>query len=261
MARSRSPDRENARVYWLRSGGKATNTEIAEHLGVSVKSVARWRKEDAWIFPETGQNSGQKKNKTGQNGQNKKPVKIKALGNKNAVGHGAPEGNINALKNGKYSKRYWDFINDDEAEMLSEIEDEYWLDEERQLTDQLKLYTIRERRLMEMIMKVRDKGKTPEKEAPDTIIVGSMVITEAGLKDGDLREKDSPRVTKQVTNTEHKARLLLSLEEQLGRTQERKAKTITMLRDVRTKRAKAESERHSGDEDNRIMVYLPDNSR
>lgn len=31
-------------MYWLSSDGKATNTEIAEHLGVSTKSIERWKK-------------------------------------------------------------------------------------------------------------------------------------------------------------------------------------------------------------------------
>lgn len=48
MARAPSEERQKARLLWLQSNKTATNTEIAKRLGVSTKSIQRWRKEDCW---------------------------------------------------------------------------------------------------------------------------------------------------------------------------------------------------------------------
>ena len=260
MARSRSPDREKARLYWLSSGCKAGNTEIGEHLGVAAKSVARWRKDDNWSAYQSGQNSGQNTGhnspKNGQNGQNKKARRGAPAGNRNAAGHGAPKGNINNLVTGKYSKRYWDFVNDEEIEMLSEFDDGYFKDAELLLIDQIRLFTIRERRLMEMIRAVKEKGQKDGQPAPDVMVDSTMVLTVPSntTKDG----KPVPRVKSTMTRTENKAKLIISLEEQLSRVQEKKTRTIMALNDVHSKRNKQDI-KDTGQE--MIQIYLPSNSR
>lgn len=239
MARSRSPNREKARMYWLSSGGKTTNTEIAEHLGVSTKSIERWKKEDRWELS--------------QNRQNSRPKKGAPYGNKNAVGHGAPKGNINNLVSGKYSKRYWDFVNEDEIDMLSELDDEYFENEERLLMDQIKLYTIRERRFMEIIQKIKEKSQ--EK--------AGMIITENTIFTIPDENTKKPIVTKTVAHTEIKEKMIVQLEEQLSRVQEKKTRTILALNDVRNKRLKLEIEVDKVDTtlSDVVQIYLPDNKR
>ena len=70
-------------------------------------------------------------------------------GNHNAIGNsgGAPSGNKNNYKHGIYSKIYWDTLDDQELQMISDIDCE----EENLLIDQIKLLTVRERRLLKSI--------------------------------------------------------------------------------------------------------------
>lgn len=262
MARSVSPDREKARLYWLSTGCKAKNTEIAAHLGVSTKSISRWRKEDRWNLSEKSHDDGQKEN-TAKDKKGQKRTKPKDP-NRNLGG--APKGNINNLKHGRYSKRYWDFINEDEVEMLSEFDDDYFLNEERQLLDQIKLYTVRERRLMEMIEKVKKKLMNG-KESDSMIVHNATTIEMPDDKDKALAEaegkKAAPTVKSSTSHTKPKDYLILDLEEQLGRTQEKKTKAILALADVRAKQAKAlvDSKAVSNGSEPKVVVYLPDNGR
>lgn len=41
--------RTEAQTLFLRSGGKASNTEIARNLGVHPLTVGRWKRQDIWI--------------------------------------------------------------------------------------------------------------------------------------------------------------------------------------------------------------------
>lgn len=48
MTRARSPDREKARLMWLRSGKTLKLKEIAEKLSKPVDTISRWKREDHW---------------------------------------------------------------------------------------------------------------------------------------------------------------------------------------------------------------------
>ena len=48
MTRARSPDREKARLMWLRSGKTLKLKEIAEKLSKPVDTISRWKREDLW---------------------------------------------------------------------------------------------------------------------------------------------------------------------------------------------------------------------
>lgn len=71
-------------------------------------------------------------------------------GNKNAVGNsggGAPLGNQNALQHGGYSAVLPETLTDEEIAMLNEMP----LDPQTLLMDEIKLLTVRERRIMQRI--------------------------------------------------------------------------------------------------------------
>lgn len=70
-------------------------------------------------------------------------------GNKNGVE--GMKNNKNALKHGAYSTVYWDSIDEDEKQMIESLN----ADEEFQLIEQLKLYAVRERRILKAIAKVK----------------------------------------------------------------------------------------------------------
>lgn len=80
---------EEAQQIWQESGGKITAKELADQVGVSTKTIQKWKKEQNWenTLVET-------EPKRKQGGQ---------PGNKNASGAGAPRGNTNAETHGAYS--------------------------------------------------------------------------------------------------------------------------------------------------------------
>lgn len=255
MTRADNPIREKARILWLKSGRTAKNIELAEKLGVSSKSIQRWKKDDAWERTPKSRKTDSKAD-TQKAGNKRKKAGVPALyGNQNAAGHGAPVGSANNLKHGKYSKRYWDCLNADEVEMLSEIDAELQ-NEEQILIDQIALYTVRERRLMQLIKQVRDRQK-------ESVLYSSSIMTKPPtkeeLKDGD--DPDKPKLQFQMTRTENKVHLLLSLEDQLTKIQERKSKCVTALADIRLKRMKSKEDNGKEDNKTKTIIYIPDNGR
>ena len=88
MPRARSPKRNEAYQLWLASDGKKKLKDIAAELGVSETQIRKWKNQDKWNGNVTNQMKGNvtKRKRGGQ------------PGNKNAVGHGAPKGNQNAVK-------------------------------------------------------------------------------------------------------------------------------------------------------------------
>ena len=73
--------KEEAFKLFKDSRGKITSKEIAEKLDISVNTINSWRAKEKWRNKIKGQFEP---------------------GNKKAVGHGAPKGNLNRLKHGEY---------------------------------------------------------------------------------------------------------------------------------------------------------------
>lgn len=92
MPRKRSPNRNKAYEIYKEHGGNITNREIANLLGEDEKVVAVWKSRDKWNDVQRSKKSCTTNKKGGQ------------PGNKNAVGHGAPEKNNNAEKHGLFRK-------------------------------------------------------------------------------------------------------------------------------------------------------------
>ena len=128
--------------------------DIAEKYGVSLSAVKSW----ASRYWKNQKDATKKKKSCNQQTEKSQPKKRRGAqpGNKNAVGGpggtGAPPGNKNALKHGGYSIPYWDTLTDDEREIIENMS----CDEELLLIEQIKLLTIRERRLMIAIGQFRD---------------------------------------------------------------------------------------------------------
>ena len=61
MTRARSPDREKARLMWLRSGKTLKLKEIAEKLSKPVDTISRWKREDHWGDKKSTKNQTKKK--------------------------------------------------------------------------------------------------------------------------------------------------------------------------------------------------------
>lgn len=84
--------------------------EIAEKYGVTINTVKSWKTRYKWS--KEGEKSVHTKKK-------KVCTQKSRLGNQNAAGHGAPEGNKNAEKYGFFSK----FLPDETREIFSAIEE------------------------------------------------------------------------------------------------------------------------------------------
>lgn len=78
-------------------------------------------------------------------------------GNKNAVGNkgGAPKGNKNHLIHGGYATVTWDTLTDEERSLIDDIP----TDEKTLLIEQIRLYTVRERRELKAIQTAKEQGE------------------------------------------------------------------------------------------------------
>lgn len=113
MPRPRSPNRDKAKEIWIESGKTRKLKDIAEELGISEEQVRKWKNQDKWdkvTLPKT------KSNVTNHKGAQQ--------GNKNALGHGAPEQNKNAEKHGFFSK----FLPEETFSIIQEINEKDPLD-------------------------------------------------------------------------------------------------------------------------------------
>ena len=136
MPRARNPNRDKARELWINKKPISIK-EIALHLGETENTIRKWKSLDEWEPKK-------------RNTSKKAPKKRGApKGNKNAVGKksGAPKGNKNAIVHGGYSSIFWDTLDDEERACIEDMPQ----DEEILLIDQIKILTIRERRLLQAI--------------------------------------------------------------------------------------------------------------
>ena len=94
MAR-RSDEREATRAEYMarkEKGGEVNLRQLADDLHLKYDTVRRWKSKDGWDTPTDRKPGGQP-------------------GNQNAVGNsggGAPAGNLNAEKDGAYSRIFFD---------------------------------------------------------------------------------------------------------------------------------------------------------
>lgn len=208
--RPKSPEREKARKLYLKSNKTANSKEIAEKLGVSVSLVRKWKSQDKWDCDELPN----EKVKGNTNGNKKIGA---PYGNQNAFANrgGPPIGSANALKHGGYSKIYFDSLTEEETELAEDMPK----DEETLLLDQIKLYSIRERRIMHAIEKI--KGNKTEQ------ITNTTSKTEICCDDKSENEKATSYTL--TTTSENKHNVVARLEDELTRVQRAKSQAIATL--------------------------------
>ena len=217
MARPRSPQRDEAYQIWLASDFNKKLKDIAAELNVSESKVRKWKCEDKW----EQKRNGALPNKKG----NAPKKKIGApKGNKNAVGNsgGAPP------KHGGYSAVYWDTLSDEEKDMINNMPKS----EEELLIDQIKMFTVQERRLLKAIEKVKNAQILTKDNEGNSVTVNDRVMTSGtvskSIKSGGLIAVTE--VTSSNTqNYEHKDNRLLRLQQQLTTVQRAKTKAIDSL--------------------------------
>lgn len=247
--KTRSPERDKAFKLYIKSGKTMKNSEIASKLGVSASLVAKWKSQDKWDSDELPNEKVKSKKSSKSSGKKKGGQK----GNKNAVGNdgGAPLGSQNALKHGGYSAVYWDTLDEDEKSIIEDMPQ----DEETLLIDQIKLYTVRERRILLAIQKVQNaKGD----QVLDSV---SSQETKRRFRDTTQKEQYNQMIEEKIasgerlpgdaytiyTNTDNKQNVISRLEDELTRVQRAKNKAIDSLAKLNIEKQKIEMLRDKDD--------------
>ena len=138
MARAPDARAEKARELFL-SGKKLI--EISELLDVPEGTVRSWKNRYHWENATL-----QKKNRNVAKKKGGQP------GNKNAEGHGAPEGNKNAVTTGEFETLLFDCLDEEEKDLVAAVP----VDKEKLLIQEIQLLTVRERRMLKRIDSLRE---------------------------------------------------------------------------------------------------------
>mgnify|MGYP002870040861 CR=1 FL=1 len=279
----RSEDRKTAERLYLEVKGEIKLVDIANKLNLSPQKIRKWKALDKWEAKLSGdvqkrdnKEVGRSTKKTTAKKQSKKSSKKVERstsadpprkrggqpGNQNSKGHKGwkPIGQRHALKHGGYSAVYWDTLSEEEKEMIREMD----TDPETILLESIRLYAVRERRLMILINKYRGMV-TPDGKDISVAMSKSSRMEKKRVFDGTpeeqqvLKEEYDNRIREKIENgerlpgrdvqiyteTENKDMLIARLEDQLTRCQSAKNKAIAELASIQ----QARLEREGGNDD------------
>lgn len=202
--------------------------EIAEKYGVSISTVKSW-KSRYWKTEKVATESKKRLQPKSKKVATKKPGGQP----NNTNGVEGMKNNTNAIKHGGYSSIYWDTLDEDEQEMIDDLNS----DEEHQLVEQLKLYAIRERRLLKAIKKIKSNAnKTDDVEISSSVFFTfenkeKTVITDKG--DVETQTVTKPKPTGTRKDYEKTDFAVSRLEKELTSIQRSKTKVINSLAELR----------------------------
>ena len=245
MPRARSPDSIKAEQMY--HDGKLLK-DIAEELGVPAGTVRRWKSTQKWDADKDERSPKKKPAKKASKKTNARKKKRGApKGNKNAVGNksSAPR-NQKAVKHGAYRAVFFNFLGDEDKELLENMTD---FDTEDRLIMEIQVLTIRERRVMAAIEeKKKDplyissinqirkerffaKGEEGEKEKQEYKRVKEIAVAAGVALPGEGGEKD--------TRTEATIDLIARLDRELTSIQKQISADLKQLEDLRMAREAA----------------------
>ena len=245
MPRARSPDSIKAEQMY--HDGKLLK-EIAEELGVPAGTVRRWKSTQKWDADKDERSPKKKPAKKASKKTNARKKKRGApKGNKNAVGNksSAPR-NQKAVKHGAYRAVFFNFLGDEDKELLENMTD---FDTEDRLIMEIQVLTIRERRVMAAIEekkkdplyissinqirkeRVFAKGEEGEKEKQEYKRVKEIAVAAGVAFPGEAGEKD--------TRTEATIDLIARLDRELTSIQKQISADLKQLEDLRMDREAA----------------------
>lgn len=245
MPRARSPDSIKAEQMY--HDGKLLK-DIAEELGVPAGTVRRWKSTQKWDADKDERSPKKKPAKKASKKTNARKKKRGApKGNKNAVGNksSAPR-NQKAVKHGAYRAVFFNFLGDEDKELLENMTD---IDTEDRLIMEIQVLTIRERRVMAAIEekkkdplyissinqirkeRVFAKGEEGEKEKQEYKRVKEIAVAAGVALPGEAGEKD--------TRTEATIDLIARLDRELTSIQKQISADLKQLEDLRMAREAA----------------------
>lgn len=240
----RSDERKKAEQIFFECKGDVKLVDIAEKIKVPASKIRKWKSLDGWeakLHPQT-ENIKKKQRERSTSEQVERSTKSKGS---IPPKRGAPKGNQNAkggrgnphpkkpIKHGGYSEIYWDVLEEDEKELVDGIPK----DEELLLLEQIQLFTVRERRIMQAINKYRHS------EGP----VAAAFTNRSERKrafENEEEEKEYNRIVDEkvangermpgreystFTQTDNKDQIIARLESELSNVQSKKTKAIEAL--------------------------------
>lgn len=245
MPRARSPDSIEAERLWREE--KMLLKDIAAKLGVPEGTVRRWKNTQDW--------EGKKSERSESKANVRKRKKGGQPGNRNAAG-----GSANTI-HGAYSKSRWDFLDDDEREWLGGNMTD---DTEKMYLEEIAMYTIRERRIMNAINRYRRPLIDAEgREKPQEVYISGSTrfekkrrfkskaeevlydeIIQGKVEKGDRLPGEQYSIQ---TSTAPTADIIARLEKELTTVQRSKTAAIAALQSYRTEKAKTDGDAAGND--------------
>lgn len=161
-----------------------------------------------------------------------------------SVSPGAPKGSKNRMTHGEYETIWHDVLEDDEKVYVAELK----LDVESQLNEELKLITVRERRMMQRIQNLKDKffvtvDKTVEEE--EGFGKGGAITLKRKSKRQVSSLKQIQEIEEALTRVQEKKARLLDLKLKVAQTQGNDSEAITSLVSILEKSRKRLSKQQS----------------
>lgn len=235
--------KDDAKRAWMRG---LSYRQISEKYDIPVNTIKSWANRE-WKKDEEAVSKKKRvaeKNATAT-GENKTGCRGGQYGNSNAIGNkgGAPKGNQNGVIHGGYRTTNLDTLDEDEMEYIRRYDE---ATEEDLLMEQIRLYTIRERRLMKAINKYRQSN--------DALTIDGVLRTEVTRSfSSDVERAEFETINRQriasgsvlpgkafelQTSTVNKDNIILRLESELTRVQRAKNQALDSLIKLRIDRKK-----------------------
>lgn len=203
MSRARSPNRDKAFEIYKNSNGKIKLKDIAEQLQVKDTQIRKWKSQDNWDEKLKGTLPKNKSNVTNDKKTKKVSKRADSRLTKESYPLQARPNNKNAVKTGEFESIFFDSLDLDEHRLIKSID----VEKKNLLIQEIQLLTVRERRMLKRIAKLKEKEMT-------------LVSFKTGMerdKETDLNEYEG--TLGQIQN----------IEEALTRVQDKKQKAINML--------------------------------
>lgn len=257
MPKSRSPnvdkrsdERKKAEQMYLDSKGNIKLVDIAEKLGLPDNKVRKWKSLDGWdakLHPVTSENGKKKPVERSTKDKGSVPPKRGApKGNKNAVGGKGNPNPTPPIKHGAYSAVYWDVLDDEEKGLIADMPK----DEEMLLIEQIQLFSVRERRIMQAINKYRNS------ESPVAIAFTQRSEKKRSFDTKEDEDKYNKMIAEKIdkeqrmpgkeysvfTQTDNKDQIITRLESELSNVQSKKTKAIEALARLHIEKKKLEGD-------------------
>jgi len=268
MASQRSPDRDKAFEIWLNSGGTAKLKDIANEIGVPDSRIRKWKTLDKWdekLVERSTSSSGALHISNGS----APPKRGAPEGNINAKGHGAPKGNKNAVGNrggyggpfgnkkaittGEYETIWWDCLTEEEQSLCSAIN----TDTLAQVEEDIRLITIRERRMMERIKKIANGLTEKQRKILQELVKEKVAIPVTHEVTGEIKivtVDQTKMVVTEITETEYRAiDDILKLEEALTRVQDKKTRQLALKHSIESANKGGEGDEAAKDHAKRVQ--------